>query len=59
MHMIQWLEQNMGTILVSLLLLLVVCLIIRRLWKDRKQGKSSCGGQCGSCPMHQACHKQG
>ena len=57
--MIQWLEQNMGTILVSLLLLLVVCLIIRRLWKDRKQGKSSCGGQCGSCPMHQTCHKQG
>jgi len=57
--MIQWLENNIGTLLVGLALLLVVCLIIRGLWNDRKQGKSSCGGQCGSCPMHQACHKQG
>ena len=57
--MIQWLENNIGTLLVGLALLLVVCLIIRGLWNERKQGKSSCGGQCGSCPMHQACHKQG
>ena len=37
-------------------LLVVVGLIVRGMIKDRKQGKSSCGGDCASC--HGGCsHK--
>ena len=33
--------------------------IVRSLVKDRKQGKSSCGGNCGHCPMGGSCHEGG
>ena len=55
--MLEWLNNNLGTLLVGIVLLAVVCLSIRNLWKDKKQGKSSCGCGCGSCPMHGTCHK--
>ncbi len=46
----------MGTVLVLAVLLVVVGLIVRGMVKDRKQGKSSCGGDCASC--HGGCsHK--
>ena len=46
----------MGTVLVLAVLLAVVGLIIRGMVKDRRQGKSSCGGDCASC--HGGCsHK--
>ena len=49
--------ENAGTILVSLLLIGVVALIVARLRRDKKRGKSSCGGNCGCCPMAGSCHK--
>ena len=55
--MLEGIMENAGTIAVSLLLAGLVGLIIFRLRKDRKQGKSSCGCQCGSCPMSGCCHK--
>ena len=39
----------MGTIIVGLILVLIVALIIRSMVKDKKSGKSSCGGNCGAC----------
>ena len=56
--MFQWIGENAGTILVSLVLIGVITLIFVRLRKDKKQGKTSCGGNCGCCPMGGACHKQ-
>ena len=55
--MIRWIAENGGTIAVSLALAGIVALIIIRLSRDRKQGKTSCGGKCGCCPMAGACHK--
>lgn len=49
--------ENMGTILITLLLVLMVAGIIHTLIKDKKQGKSSCGGNCAHCGMCKACHK--
>ena len=49
--------ENAGTIVVSLLLIGVVALIVARLRRDKKRGKSSCGGNCGCCPMAGSCHK--
>ena len=56
--MMQGIIENAGTIVVSLLLIGLVTVIIIRLRRDRKQGKSSCGGNCGCCPMAGSCHKQ-
>lgn len=55
--MFQWIGDNAGTIIVSVLLAALVAGIVIRLRKDKKQGKSSCGCNCGSCPMAGACHK--
>ena len=56
--MFQGIIENAGTIIVSLMLTGLVVLIIVRLRRDKKQGKSSCGANCGCCPMAGSCHKQ-
>ncbi len=59
--MIEWIEANLPTILVSAVLLMVISLIIYGMVKDKKKGKSSCGGSCSGCAgcaMHDSCHKQ-
>lgn len=40
-----------GTILVAVILIAIVAAIIYKLVKDKKQGKSSCGGSCGCCQI--------
>ncbi|MBO7663204.1 MAG: FeoB-associated Cys-rich membrane protein [Clostridia bacterium] len=55
--MIRGIRENAGTIAVSLVLAGLVAWIIMKLRKDKKQGKSSCGGSCGCCPMAGSCHK--
>ncbi len=55
--MLNGIMENAGTIVVSLLLAGLVALIIVRLRRDRKRGKSSCGANCGCCPMAGSCHK--
>ena len=56
--MLTLIKDNAGTIGISLLLILLVLGILTVLHRDRKQGKSTCGGSCGSCPMGGACHKK-
>ena len=43
----------LGTIMVGAGLLVMVGLVIRSMYKDRKAGKSHCGGDCGKC---RGCH---
>ena len=52
--MLSWIMGNLATILISAVLVLAVCLIIVKMVKDRKQGRSSCGCDCGSCGA--CCH---
>ncbi len=54
--MLEFLISNMGTIIVLVVLLAVVGLIIFKMKKDKKQGKSSCGCKCSGCPNSQFCH---
>ena len=56
--MLQWISTNIGTILISLLLLAAVALIIHSMMRDKKQGKSSCGGNCAGCAACGACHNK-
>ena len=55
--MLRIIAENAGTIVVSLVLIGVIALIVARLRKDGKEGKSSCGGNCGCCPMAGSCHR--
>lgn len=45
----------MATIIVGLIAAAVLFLAARQLYKDKKSGKSSCGGNCAGCPR--ACEK--
>ena len=51
--MLDWITENLSTIVVSLILVLVVAAIIRKLVRDKKKGKSSCGCNCAHCAMNQ------
>lgn len=54
--MVQWLTDNLGNILISLLLAAVVILAVHKIIKDKRQGKSSCGCNCSHCAMSGVCH---
>lgn len=47
-----------ATIIISILLVILVALIIRKLIRDKKKGLSSCGKGCNGCPNSAICHKQ-
>ena len=55
--MLNWIANNIATILISLGLLIIVFAIIVKLVKDKKKGKSSCGCNCAHCAMAGSCHK--
>lgn len=56
--MIEFLRENLSTIIVGLIVFTVVALIIVNMIKDRKKGKSSCGCGCANCPSSGACHSK-
>jgi hypothetical protein len=45
----EWLTANMGTIVVSLILAVIVVLDIRKIIRDRRKGIKSCGMNCPGC----------
>ena len=45
----EWLAANLGTIIITLVLATAVTLVIVKMVREKKQGKSSCGGNCASC----------
>ena len=55
--MLDWIAANLGTILISLVLLVIVSLIVVYLLRLKKAGKSSCGANCAHCAMHGQCHE--
>ncbi|MBQ1685605.1 MAG: FeoB-associated Cys-rich membrane protein [Clostridia bacterium] len=53
----KWLIENWTTLLVIAAIATLVALIIVKMVRDRRAGKSSCGCGCASCPMSGSCHK--
>ena len=47
--MLQWISENVGTILICMGLIVIVALIVRSLIRQKKQGKSSCSQQSHRC----------
>jgi len=56
--MINFLTQNLGTIIVCGILLFIVYAIIAQQIKNKRNGKTSCGCGCSSCAMSDICHKK-
>lgn len=57
--MLSWFAQNIGTILISLGLALIVLAVIGKLVRDRRRGRTSCGCNCAHCAMAGSCHAGG
>ena len=51
-----WLADNLGTIIVALVLAAVMVAVIVGLVKNRKKGKTPCGCNCAHCAMSETCH---
>ena len=47
--------ENLGTIAITLLLIIVVSCIILTIIRDKKQGRSTCGGNCAHCNACAGC----
>ena len=53
--MLAWIIENLGNIIVSLILIFIVAAVIFKMIKDKKNGISSCGGNCAHCNMCASC----
>ncbi|MCI8632959.1 MAG: FeoB-associated Cys-rich membrane protein [Lachnospiraceae bacterium] len=45
----------LATVMISILLIVLVILIIRKLCRDKRSGTASCGCGCSGCPHAGAC----
>ncbi|MBR2900675.1 MAG: FeoB-associated Cys-rich membrane protein [Clostridia bacterium] len=52
-----WITNNLSTILVSALIVFAVVLIIRKMIKDKRSGRSAlgCGCGCEGCALSDKC----
>ena len=55
--MLAWLSANLINIALVAVIVLIVALLIRGMIRDRRAGKSSCGGSCacGGCSSCSQC----
>jgi len=49
--MAEWIMGNMSSLAAAAFVLAAVSLAVRSMIADRKAGKSSCGGNCGTCGL--------
>ena len=53
--MLTWIQANIGTIAVLLVLIAIVAGIVAVMVRDKRSGKHSCGAGCKNCAMHGSC----
>ena len=56
--MISFLTENLATIIISSILILIVYAIVAQQIKNKKNGKTSCGCGCSGCAMSSICHNK-
>lgn len=54
--MLTWIMENMATIMISVVLIMMVAAAIVSMVRSKKKGKTSCGCGCAGCAMNGACH---
>ena len=57
--MLAWIAVNLINIALIAVILLIAALIVRGMLRDRKAGKSSCGGSCSGCSACGGCGRCG
>ena len=53
--MFSWLSANLINIVLVAVIVLITGLLIRSMVREKKAGKSSCGGNCASCGACSGC----
>ncbi len=56
--MIQWLQNNIGTVIVCAIVAIMFVSIAVKLIRDKKQGKAGCSCGCSGCAMKDSCHSK-
>lgn len=56
--MLEWISENIGTIIICTVLVAAVAAIIISMVRNKKKGKTSCGCGCSKCPMSGSCHSE-
>lgn len=56
MPAIDWILENLASLLVGLSVFVLAALAVVFLVRNRKQGGCSSSGDCGACPMAGECH---
>ncbi len=56
--MLEFLSKNWGSITVLILVIGAAVFAIMKMYSNKKQGKTSCGCGCSSCPSASICHKE-
>lgn len=54
--MLDFILANGGTIVVGLAVAALLTAVTVKLVRDKRSGKSSCGGGCAGCPCSGSCH---
>ena len=55
--MLAWISANLVNIVLTAVIVLIVALLICVMVRDKRAGKSSCGGNCADCGACSACGK--
>ena len=53
--MLQWITENVGTVIIGAVLLIAVAVAVAVLVKNRKKGRGNCSCGCAGCPMSGNC----
>ena len=55
--MIAWIMDNLANIAVIAILIVIIGLAVFSMIRNRKNGKSACGGSCCNCVYGDSCNK--
>lgn len=55
--MLTWIMDNMATLIISAVLIIMVAAVVASMVRSKRKGKSSCGCGCSGCAMNDACHQ--
>lgn len=58
-QMFVWIMENMATIIISAVLIIVVAAVIAGMVRGKKKGNSSCGCGCAGCLKNSSCDING
>ena len=53
--MFLWIRENLATVVICAILVLIVAAILGRMVKNKRKGRSSCGCGCADCAMQKRC----